>query len=397
MRPLSILIGNGGLFLDFEMERGADGAMTGYAFPELLIDVVRLSKEGKRDAAHDLFDAHLPLIRYEQQPGAGLAVRKYVLQKRGVIASGRSASRAPPSPRRRRPRSTICCRASRGSTSAPTCSRNRARRARSNDRNRRAASGIDHPAVARQQGGKEIEVFMMVRHYEIDFASGALVFPGGSVDASDNEIIARPELYSGGEGLDHGAASFRIAAIRETFEESGILLARPQGSQALVDAKRASEIEAAHRAALCDGKTTFLKVLTDNGMVLALDELMPYAHWITPEGMPKRFDTWFFLAAAPPEQVGAHDGKESTDSIWVSPREALAGGESGRFKLPFPTTRNLIKLGKQGSVKAALDDSRGKPIVTVMPVMTRLNGGRQLRIPREAGYDGELFEVGAQG
>jgi 4-hydroxy-tetrahydrodipicolinate synthase len=93
LRPLSILTGNGGLFLDFEMERGADGAMTGYAFPELLIDVVRLSKEGKRDAAHDLFDAHLPLIRYEQQPGAGLAVRKYVLQKRGIIAS--SAQRKP--------------------------------------------------------------------------------------------------------------------------------------------------------------------------------------------------------------------------------------------------------------------------------------------------------------
>jgi 4-hydroxy-tetrahydrodipicolinate synthase len=93
LRPLSILTGNGGLFLDFEMERGADGAMTGYAFPELLIDVVKLSKAGRRDAAHDLFDAHLPLIRYEQQPGAGLAVRKYVLQKRGVIAS--SAQRKP--------------------------------------------------------------------------------------------------------------------------------------------------------------------------------------------------------------------------------------------------------------------------------------------------------------
>ena len=93
LRPLSILVGNGGLFLDFEMERGADGAMTGYAFPELLIDVVKLSRVGKRDAAHDLFDAHLPLIRYEQQPGAGLAVRKYVLQKRGIIAS--SAQRKP--------------------------------------------------------------------------------------------------------------------------------------------------------------------------------------------------------------------------------------------------------------------------------------------------------------
>jgi 8-oxo-dGTP pyrophosphatase MutT (NUDIX family) len=254
-----------------------------------------------------------------------------------------------------------------------------------------AASGKGADGKSRD----EIEVFMMVRHYEIDFNSGALVFPGGSVDKGDQEIIVNPALYSGGEGLDESGLSFRIAAIRETFEESGILLARPRGSKALVEAKRAGEIEAAHRTALCESKITFFKVLADNGMVLALDELVPYAHWITPEGMPKRFDTWFFLAAAPPEQVGAHDGKESTDSIWLSPREALEGGASGRFKLPFPTTRNLIRLGKQPGVKAALDDSRGKAIVTVMPVMTKLNGGRQLRIPLEAGYDGEVFEVGA--
>jgi 8-oxo-dGTP pyrophosphatase MutT (NUDIX family) len=244
-------------------------------------------------------------------------------------------------------------------------------------------------------GHGEIEVFMMVRHYEIDFNSGALVFPGGSVDAGDHDIARRAELYAGGEGLDGETLGFRIAAIRETFEESGILLVKRHGSSTLIDAKQAGEIEALHRAALCEGKTTFLKILTDNAMLLTLDELVPYAHWITPEGMPKRFDTWFFLAAAPPEQAGAHDGKESTDSIWVSPREALAGGESGRFKLPFPTTRNLIKLDKHRTVRAALDDVRGKPIVTVMPVMTRENGGRQLRIPADAGYDGEVFEVGS--
>ena len=95
MRPLSILCGNGGLFLDFEMERGADGAMTGYAFPDMLVDVVKLARAGDRAAAHDLFDAHLPLIRYEQQQGIGLAVRKYVLQKRGAIAH--DAQRAPSS------------------------------------------------------------------------------------------------------------------------------------------------------------------------------------------------------------------------------------------------------------------------------------------------------------
>jgi 4-hydroxy-tetrahydrodipicolinate synthase len=95
LRPISILTGNGGLFLDFEMERGADGAMTGYAFPDMLVDVVKLSAKGDREAAHNLFDTHLPLIRYEQQQNTGLAVRKYVLQKRGAIAH--DAQRAPAS------------------------------------------------------------------------------------------------------------------------------------------------------------------------------------------------------------------------------------------------------------------------------------------------------------
>ena len=87
LRRVPILTGNGGLFLDFEMERGVDGAMTGYAFPEMLIDVVRLSREGRREEAHDLFDAHLPLVRYEQQQGVGLATRKYVMMKRGILSS----------------------------------------------------------------------------------------------------------------------------------------------------------------------------------------------------------------------------------------------------------------------------------------------------------------------
>lgn len=86
LRPFSILTANGGLFLDFEPERGSDGAMTGYAFPEMLVELTELHAKGARDAAHDLFDAHLPLIRYEQQPGIGLSVRKYVLMRRGIIA-----------------------------------------------------------------------------------------------------------------------------------------------------------------------------------------------------------------------------------------------------------------------------------------------------------------------
>lgn len=93
MRHVAILCGNNGLFLDYEMERGADGANTGYAFPEMLCDVARLTAAGEREAAHDIFDAHLPLLRYEQQPGVGLAVRKHVMMRRGLLTS--SAMRAP--------------------------------------------------------------------------------------------------------------------------------------------------------------------------------------------------------------------------------------------------------------------------------------------------------------
>ncbi|QFU17702.1 dihydrodipicolinate synthase family protein [Microvirga thermotolerans] len=95
LRRVSILCGNGGLFLPFEMERGADGAMTGYAYPEMLVGVVNLMRQGKRREAHDLFDRHLPLVRYETQPGVGLSVRKYVLQRRGIIASAALRKPAP--------------------------------------------------------------------------------------------------------------------------------------------------------------------------------------------------------------------------------------------------------------------------------------------------------------
>lgn len=96
LRPFSILCGNGGLFLDFEPERGADGAMTGYAFPDMLVELIDLHRAGRRDEAHDLFDAHLPLIRYEQQQGVGLAARKYVLWRRGLITSDAQRKPGPP-------------------------------------------------------------------------------------------------------------------------------------------------------------------------------------------------------------------------------------------------------------------------------------------------------------
>jgi 8-oxo-dGTP pyrophosphatase MutT (NUDIX family) len=244
-----------------------------------------------------------------------------------------------------------------------------------------------------RQKPSEFEIFMMVRHDQIDFASGALVFPGGSVDASDKDVLGKPELFAAGGISDPVLLGLRVAAIRETFEESGILLARPFGSNELVSAERASQVEAAHRGALCEGKIKFADILAEARLVLALDLLVPYAHWITPAGLPKRFDTHFFLALAPADQVGAHDGKESVDSVWVSPRSALEGATTGRFKLLFPTTRNLIKLGKQASAAQAIASARSDRIVTVLPQILNEGGRRKLKIPAEAGYDGDVFDM----
>jgi 8-oxo-dGTP pyrophosphatase MutT (NUDIX family) len=193
--------------------------------------------------------------------------------------------------------------------------------------------------LLRDGAAGEIEVFMMVRHHQIEFNSGALVFPGGSVDAGDNEIVARSDLYSGGEGLSESDRGFRIAAIRETFEESGILLARPKDSGTPIDAKRAGEIADAHRVALNEHKISFLSILADNNLQLALDTLVPYAHWITPEGMrsastpgsflPQRHRTSSapMMAASPPIRSGCRHarrwraGRAAASSCRSRPRE----------------------------------------------------------------------------
>jgi 8-oxo-dGTP pyrophosphatase MutT (NUDIX family) len=239
-----------------------------------------------------------------------------------------------------------------------------------------------------------MEIFMVVRHHEIDFASGALVFPGGSVDPGDRDIAARPELFAGGEGVDPDVLALRIGGVRETFEECGILLARPRGSTALVTADRLRLIDQSRRADLDAGKTSFADLVAAEDLVLALDLLVPFAHWITPVRMPKRFDTHFFLAVAPADQIGVHDGKETVDSVWIAPQQALDDAKSGRFKILFPTERNLIKLARTRTAAETIAQARADRVVTVMPELVKGDGGRrQLRIPKDAGYDGEIFDI----
>jgi 8-oxo-dGTP pyrophosphatase MutT (NUDIX family) len=234
-----------------------------------------------------------------------------------------------------------------------------------------------------RDGPGGIEVFMVVRHHEIDFASGALVFPGGKVDAQDagegwgelaSEVAAAPER------------AFFVAAGRETFEEAGLVLARRRGTTELVDAATADRVVAAHRARLLQGKISFADILRGEGLTLALDLMVPFAHWITPEPMPKRFDTYFFLIAAPVTQLGAHDGAESVEGLWIAPQRALAEAEAGTRTLVFATRMNLTKLARYRTVAEAVAATRARPVVTVVPRVKRTPEGRWLQIPAEADY-----------
>ncbi len=235
-----------------------------------------------------------------------------------------------------------------------------------------------------RDGADGLEVFMVVRNYAIDFASGALVFPGGRVDEADTLLAA------------DGDADMvtRVAAIRETFEECGILLARPKGSLALVSAARLDEISERHRARLNAGEITLADIVAAEDLELATDMLVPFAHWITPTGMPKRFDTHFFLAVAPEDQIGAHDGHESVDSVWISPAAALDGTAAGTYKMVFATHLNILKLRRSPTTAAAVAAAKSTPVVTVQPdVLKRPDGTRQLKIPLAADYGGEIFDA----
>jgi 8-oxo-dGTP pyrophosphatase MutT (NUDIX family) len=220
-----------------------------------------------------------------------------------------------------------------------------------------------------------LEVFMVERHHQIDFATGALVFPGGKLDESDADPRWRARC---GESLvrDDAARALRVAAIRETFEECGVLLARARGARALVTPSSAGRPD-----------EDFLALVERADLLLACDLLVPFAHWITPAMVPKRFDTHFFLAAAPEDQLALHDGRESVDSLWISPRAALAEAEAGRRTIIYPTLMNLVRLAESLDVAAALERARAQRIVTVQPALARGADGRPaLSIPADAGY-----------
>ena len=165
------------------------------------------------------------------------------------------------------------------------------------------------------------------------------------------------------------------------------MLARRRGAADLITAAEAHRLVEQHRANLLTGSVSFLDIVRGEGLRLATDLMVPYAHWITPEGVPKRFDTHFLLIAAPVSQLGAHDGGESTEGLWIRPQQALREAEGGARTLVFATQMNLQKLARHATVADAIAAARSSAVVTVTPQVERLpEGRRRLRIPAEAGY-----------
>ncbi len=235
-----------------------------------------------------------------------------------------------------------------------------------------------------KDGPEGLETFMVVRHHKIDFASGALVFPGGKLADSDSHPEVRG-FCDGAEGLDDAELALQVAGIREVFEETGVLLARQRGDTALIPAERLAGLEH-YREPLNTGELGILDFLKTEELVLACDCMHKFAHWITPPMMPKRFDTHFFIARAPEDHVGTHDGSESVDSVWITPERVIREAEEGKWTVIFPTRCNLMLLGQSGNVDDAIAASRARKIVTINPWVEKEGDTSYICIPPEAGY-----------
>lgn len=242
-----------------------------------------------------------------------------------------------------------------------------------------------------------LEVFMVVRHHQIDFASGALVFPGGKVARGDTDP-ALADYCDGAVGLTEEERAFRVAAVRETFEECGILLARAKGSDALVGPDVAEAYDS-WRGPLDKGERDIIELLKEANLRLALDTMVPFARWVTPDMMPKRFDTMFYVAAVPENQLAGHDGREAVESTWIAPDRAVREAADGKWTIIFPTRLNVEKLAKSETVAEALERAHGEEVKTVTPELVRTETGNILRIRDDAGYDttDEVLERAVKG
>ena len=216
-------------------------------------------------------------------------------------------------------------------------------------------------------------VFLVRRSDSVAFMGGAHVFPGGRVDAVDRgsnapATVDRAEIEAT-RMSDVSAAEAKahhVAALRELFEEAGVLLARRDDRILTIDGESSARF-AAHRRDLLAGTTTFATIVAAEGAQLALDELTYFAHWVTPEIEIKRFDTRFFVARAPHGQTALHDEGETSHSEWLDPLVAMDRSRKGEIALPPPTWTTLSRLAKFQAIEEVIAWARRTPIPRVQP------------------------------
>jgi 8-oxo-dGTP pyrophosphatase MutT (NUDIX family) len=226
-----------------------------------------------------------------------------------------------------------------------------------------------------------LEVLMVRRHDKTKTHAGALVFPGGKTHGEDLDS-GWSDHAIGWDAFDDEQRSLRVAAIREVFEEAGVLLAR-RGNGAPIgpDACPMSVRKA------CDaGEVKFLDVIRDLDVRIDLNEVVRFARWITPPLGTFRFDTWFYVARAPLEQDAVCDGRETVDLEWVTPGGALDLWRAKERRIVFPTRTNLGLLGRAASVADAIAQAQGRPFISVQPNVEEREDGRWLVLPPESGY-----------
>ena len=248
-----------------------------------------------------------------------------------------------------------------------------------------------------------MEVFMLRRNLNSDFVGGAYVFPGGAVDGADRhadlERICQgrsDEAASEQLGIDEGGLAFWVAAVRECFEEAGVLLAVPEGSDDVISFADATTAErfTAHRNAVDHGERRLIDICEEEGLRLDVDRIHYFSHWITPQGPPRRYDTRFFVAAAPPEQVPLHDDRETIANLWVRPLDALERHAAGELDLIFPTIRNLMAIGRFDRSADLLDHARTiSEVPAILPRIVHDEGGMRILMPDDPGYDDAVSAI----
>ncbi|RLA53732.1 MAG: NUDIX hydrolase, partial [Gammaproteobacteria bacterium] len=237
-----------------------------------------------------------------------------------------------------------------------------------------------------------LEVFMVVRHHEIDFATGALVFPGGKTAKRDTEKGVR-ERCQGVDGLSDETLALQVASIREAFEECGVLLACQRGADQLIAGADVLKLDH-YREPLSKDDIGILEMLEKENLVLACNQLNHFSHWITPQGLPKRFDTHFYIVKAPADHLAVHDGGELVDSVWITVDEAMKGAESGKYTVMVPTKFNLLKLGQSDTVEHVIAAVNSETTVTIEPVRVTDDEGMFVTIPENAGYPVTREKIG---